>query len=198
MLPARLSRVAFVLVFAAVAACDVNTIPKATYSTPLGTYTLTTLTNGAPTEPNSLGFLLGAVKANATFNFDLLFDFDSANNVLAYPVRYVGGSLAGTLKRVGMQVVPGSFDALVGVPEKGYDTLKVQTILPGQTVAVELLDQNSCFSTTTLTTQLLYAKFVVDSVNPSTRHIYLRTVTDPNCGYRAVVADSVPKSIAGP
>lgn len=193
MLPARLSRVAFVLCFGAVVACDVSTVPKATYSNPLGRYTLTTLTNGALTEPNAIGFLLGATKASATFNFDLLFDVDASGKVLVYPVRYVAGALAGTLKRIGMQSVPGGFDALRVAPDSGYDTLSVQKVSVGQAVAVQIRDQNSCFSNQTLSIQMLYAKFVVDSVNTATRHVYVRTVTDPNCGYRSVVADSVPK-----
>jgi len=32
----------------------------------------------------------------------------------------------------------------------------------------------------------------VDSVNAATRQIYARAVVDPNCGYRGLVADSVP------
>ncbi|MDB4917403.1 MAG: hypothetical protein JWM95_5047 [Gemmatimonadetes bacterium] len=198
MLPARLTRVAFVLLVGAVVACDVSTVPKATYSSPLGTYTLTSLTNGAPTEPNAIGFLLGATRASASFGFDLLFDLDANGLPVIYPVRYVGGALAGTLKRIGMQVVPGSFDALRVVPVDGYDTLSVQHIAVGSAVAVELRDPNSCFSSTTLQLQNLYAKFVVDSVNKATRHIYVRTVVDPNCSYRVVVPDSVPKGVDEP
>jgi hypothetical protein len=33
----------------------------------------------------------------------------------------------------------------------------------------------------------------VDSVNLAARKLYARTVTDPNCGYRSVVPDSIPQ-----
>ena len=58
--------------------------------------------------------------------------------------------------------------------------------------AVELRDATSCFSYSLISSQFLYAKMVVDSINQDAKKIYLRTVVDPNCGYFSVVPDSVP------
>jgi hypothetical protein len=93
---------------------------------------------------------------------------------------------------VGLQVVPGTFDALREAPATGYDTLAVQTVAPGAVLAVELLDNNFCLYS--LGGQMLYAKLVVDSVNVGTRRLFARSVIDPNCGYRSVVPDSLPSS----
>jgi hypothetical protein len=56
-------------------------------------------------------------------------------------------------------------------------------------MAVNVLDPSCAFS---LGGTSIAAKMTVDSVNASTRKIYLRTVVDPNCGYLSVVPDSIP------
>jgi hypothetical protein len=110
----------------------------------------------------------------------------------------VGGALANLeraylgqaqLPRVGLQVVPGRFDALTEVPSTGYDTLSIQTLAPGAVMAVNVLDPSCAFS---LGGTAIAAKMTVDSVNTATRKIYLRAVVDPNCGYLSVVPDSIP------
>ena len=87
----------------------------------------------------------------------------------------------------------GAFETIREVPAAGYDTVNVRTIVPGQVLAVELRDASYCYSAISLiSSQLLYAKFVVDSINTTSRKLYTRVVVDPNCGYRMVVPDSVP------
>jgi hypothetical protein len=88
--------------------------------------------------------------------------------------------------------VSGTFESVREVPSTGYDTLSIKTVSPGTVLAVELRDQNACFSYSYITSQFLYAKLVVDSVNTTSRKLYVRTVVDPNCGYLSVVPDSVP------
>ena len=78
------------------------------------------------------------------------------------------------------------------VPQTGYDTISVKTVNPGTVIAVELREPTASFSYSLVTSQFLYAKLVVDSINPTQRKIYIRTVVDPNCGYFSVVPDSVP------
>ena len=55
-----------------------------------------------------------------------------------------------------------------------------------------LLDYANCF--TGFGGNTLYAKLTVDSVDAANRLIYTRTVVDPNCGYRNLVAGAVPKN----
>jgi hypothetical protein len=196
MLPTRLLRVALVAFAVLGVACGDPTLAKATYASAQATTTLYALTGAPANVPNALSFLTGAAHASATFAFDVAVDLDAQNRVVVMPVRVLGGALAGTLKRVGLQVVPGTFASVEEVPSTGYDTLSVKTITPGTTLAVELQDPTACYSSynlAVLTSQLIYAKLVVDSVDVPTRRIYTRSVVDPNCGYRGVVADSVPK-----
>lgn len=190
----RFVRAAVVACSVLAVACGDLTRQKATYASALASFQLYTLTQSPAAQPNALAFLGGVTRASSSFTFDVAFDFDATGRILVYPVRLLGGAPAGPLKRVGLQIVPGSFDALREAPETGYDTLNVKTINVGTTVAVELRDQTACFSYSVLTPQLLYAKFTIDSVTPATRKIYGKLVLDPNCGYRGLVPDSIPQN----
>ena len=195
MMPTRLPRVALVALAVLGVACGDPTLAKATYASGLATSTIYALTGAPVSVPTSLSFLTGIKHADATFAFDVAFDLDANNRPMILPVRVVAGAVAGPRKRVGLQVMTGGFDALTEVPNTGYDTLNAKTVLPGAVVAVELVDPTACYSSynlTILTSQLIYAKLVVDSVDVPGRRLFVRTVVDPNCGYRQVVPETVP------
>ncbi|MEO7457058.1 MAG: hypothetical protein ABIY52_12420 [Gemmatimonadaceae bacterium] len=192
MLPTRLVRVAVVALAVVAVACGDITKPKATYPNVLSNYTIYGLTGAPATAPTAISFLGGTTIANASFLFDVAFDLDATGHPVVYPVRSLASALAGTAKRVGMQTVSGSFDAVSTVPTTGYDTVNAKTINPGTVLAVELRDPNICFSYSLVTSQFIYAKLVVDSVNAATKKLYIRTVVDANCGYFSVYPDSVP------
>ena len=195
MMPTRLPRVALVALAVIVVACGDPTLARATYASGLATSTVYALTGAQASVPTSLKFLTGVSHANANFEFDVAFDLDASNKPVILPVRVLAGALAGTKKRVGLQVVSGAFNEVREVPAAGYDTLSVKAIAPGTVLAVQLQDPTACYSSynlTILTSQLIFAKLVVDSVDISTRRLFVRAVVDPNCGYRQVIADSVP------
>ncbi len=199
MLPTRLMRAAVVVALAALAAgCGDLTKPKASTPNLATSYTLTPFTGAPVNVPTAISFLGGSGRADSRFAFDVAFDLDAAGNVEVLPVRYVAGTLGNAihqqltglpLKRIGMQKVAGPFEALREAPPSGYDTLAVQTVAPGTVLAVEVLDPANCY--TGFGGSTLYAKLTVDSIGAN-RNIYTRTVADPNCGYRGLVADSIP------
>ena len=198
MLPTRSLRVAIVALVVVLAACGDPTKPKAFQANALSTYVISPFTNAPVTAATAINFLGGATRTSSAFNFDVAFDLDNSGRPLVYPVRAVGGALAnlqraylgqGQLPRVGLQIVPGTFEALTQVPQTGYDTLSVQTLVPGAVMAVTVLDASCQYS---LGGTSIAAKMTVDSVNTASRKIYLRTVVDPNCGYISVVPDSIP------
>ena len=191
MLPTRSLRVVAVALAVVAIACGDPTKPKAIYANAPSTYALYAFTGAPVNAATAISFLGGAARADASFAFDVAFDIDGAGRPVIYPVRAIASDLAGNVKRVGLQVVPGAFDAVREAPETGYDTLSAQTVRPGDVLAVELLDLNTCLYS--LGGQLLYAKLTVDSVNTTARRIYARAVVDPNCGYRSVVPDSIPE-----
>jgi hypothetical protein len=190
MLPTRPSRVAVVALAILAVACGDPTKPKATYTNAPSSYTLYAFTGAPVYGATAISFLGGAKLTDATFAFDVAFDLDATGRPIVYPVRAIASDLAGSVKRVGLQVVTGPFESVREAPQTGYDTLSAQTVAVGAVLAVELLDLNTCLYS--LGGQTLYAKLTVDSVNTATRRLYARTVVDPNCGYRSVVPDSIP------
>ena len=194
----RLSRVVVALAALLSAACGDPTKPKATYVNAPSSYSLHALTGAPAYGATAISMLGGATHADARYAFDLAFDLNASGQTLVYPVRVLGGPLAqlvmgsayGTsLTRVGMQKISGAFDAITEVPSANYDTLTVQALKPGEVLAVEVLESSCYYS---LGGQTLSAKLTVDSVNVPLGRIFVRTVVDPNCGYRSVVPDSLP------
>ena len=193
MLPTRLLRVVAVALATVLVACGDPTRPRATTPNLLLAYSIHGLTGAPPATANAMNMYVGPTRADASFDFDVALDLDQAGKILVYPVRAIAGPLAGLVPtRVGLQPMSGSFEALREAPERGYDTLTVQTISPGTVVAVEMVDLVSGLCIYSFSGSSTYAKFVVDSVNTTTRRFYIRSVSDANCGYRSLVPDSIP------
>ena len=199
MLPIRSTRVLVVALAVLAVACGDITRPKASTPSIAASYAVTAFTGAPVSAPTAISFLGGTTRADSRFAFDVALDLDATGAVTVLPVRTVGGALGNAiiqgqtglpLKRVGMQKVPGPFEALREAPKTGYDTLGVQTLVPGNVLAVELLDYANCY--TGFAGSTLYAKLTVDSVDAANRRIYTRSVVDPNCGYRGLVPDSIP------
>ena len=193
MLPTRLLRVVAVALATVVVACGDPTRPRATTPNLLLSYSVHGLTGAPAATANAINMYAGPTRADATFNFDVALDLDPTGKILVYPVRAIAGPLAGVVPtRVGLQILSGTFESVREAPETGYDTLSVRTISPGMVVAVELVDLLSGVCVYSLNGSSTYAKFVVDSVTTATKRFHLRSVAGANCGYRSLVADSIP------
>jgi hypothetical protein len=201
MLPTRLPRVVFLALAVVAVACGYTTKPTASTPNLANSFTLGAITGAPANVPTAVSFLGGPIRADSRFVFDVAFDIDPQGNVIVLPVRAVAGALGQAisaqvnglaLKRVGLQKVSGPFESVRSAPQTGYDTLSVQTMVPGNVFAVELVDFANCY--TGFGGSTLYAKITLDSVNTTTRRLYTRSVVDPNCGYRGLVADSIPTS----
>jgi len=193
MLKTRLLRVVVVALATVAVACGDPTRPKATLVNLSLSYSLYGLSGAPPATANAINLFVGPSRADASFSFDVALDLDPSGKILVYPVRAIAGPLAGLVPtRVGLQTVSGSFESVSVAPDRGYDTLSVRTITPGTTVVAELVDLVSGLCLYSLVGSQQYAKFVVDSVTPSTRKFYVRSVGDANCGYKSLVPDSIP------
>lgn len=193
MLPTRLLCVVGVAFATVVVACGNPTKPTATSANISLSFSVFALTGTNPAVPNAINFFAGPRRADATFDFDVAVDLDASGKVVLYPVRAMAGAIVQTVpSRVGLQTVSGSFESLREAPETGYDTISVRTISPGTVVAVQRVDQRMGLCTFSLNGQFNYAKFVVDSVNLTARQLFIRSVTNANCGFRSLVPDSIP------
>lgn len=189
----RLKALTAGLLFAAgagIAACnDPNDI---TLSPVLAdTLTLWALSGTSPSFPSGYLASNGAItRADGGFNFDIAFDIDPTNKIVVYPQRLVGVPLGGP-KPVGLQRITGAFDELTRAPTSGYVFDSTFALSPGQGMVMQVQSSNDCLA---FISSVRYTKFVVDSINAARRLIYFRAVHDPNCGYRTLVAGSVPKN----
>jgi hypothetical protein len=127
-----------------------------------------------------------AVRISDNIPFDIAFDLDASGAVTAYPVRLVVpfrviGGLLQQSQRVGLQKGKSTFDELTKAPSGGYQYDSVTVVRAGETLIVEVTATQCSFSFS----PNLYTKIAIDSVFPATRSIRMRTVHDPNCGFRS-------------
>lgn len=188
--PTRSSRL-LLLGLALFAMACAGTGPKATYVNQKYSFDLFALTGAPANAPTAISFLGGPTVASAAFGFDVAVDIDTAGATRIYPVRSLAGGLAGTVKRIGFQTVPAtSFEALREAPSTGYDTVGSRVVTQGAVLAFEIQDAATCLYSLGGTN--LYAKMVIDSIKPTQRRIFGRTVVDPNCGFREIMPDTIP------
>jgi hypothetical protein len=182
-------------------ACDNPNATNNLVSVIADTLTVFALTGTPPSYPAAFLASSGAVtRADGSFNFDVAFDIDAANQVVVYPQKLVGvpcvvgalncgGALGG--KPVGLQRVTVAFDSLERAPAAGYQFDSTFTLAPGQALVMQVQSASECplsFST------IMYSKFVVDSIDTGRRSVYFRSVNNPNCGYRSLVPGEKPKN----
>lgn len=119
--------------------------------------------------------------------FDLAFELTPDNRVRLWPVGKVIASFPSLqgqgAHRVGFLPVAGTYDALAIAPERGYLVDSVQVVAVGQVVALRT-ETNYCALDPNGRREL-FAKFVVDSVQPVTRRLFVRATAVRSCGFRS-------------
>ncbi|HEV8363523.1 MAG TPA: hypothetical protein VGQ52_08380 [Gemmatimonadaceae bacterium] len=170
-----------------VAACDDPIGLQAGIGTLTDTFTVFAL-SGTPTSvPVALSTTDRiAVRMADNLAFDVAFDLDASGSIKAFPVRQIVPFrvIAGLLQpshRVGLQKATTTFDNLTRAPSGGYNYDSVTVVRAGETLIVEVQATQCSFSFS----PNLYTKIAIDSVFASSRSIRIRTVHDPNCGFRS-------------
>lgn len=124
--------------------------------------------------------------------FDLGFDLDANGRIVVHPARTIAVPPPGTLATpplVSLQASTTPYADADRAPETGWINDSSIVVTRGQTVFVR---SNSDFCATQGTGgTLLYAKFIVDSVNPVTRELLVRSTIQPSCNFRSL-APGVP------
>lgn len=154
-------------------------------------YTLNDAPAGAPTAIALYASVSGvpAVTAGPSFAFDLAVDAQGTSTVTLIPNSRVGNAMV-VPHRVGLQVVPGTFEALTRAPAGDYKYDSLLVVTPGQVVAVQSADPSAC-PVPYLGTNI-YGKLVVDSVRTAPTRVFFRSTVDPNCDFRSLLP-GVPK-----
>lgn len=125
------------------------------------------------------------VRLDATFAFDLAFDLDAQNDVVVYTQRKVASQLVAG-RRVGLQLSDQSFAQVTEAPTSGYVYDSLVVLPRGKTLLIDAVDAINC-SAYSFLGQNIRAKMVIDSVNTTSRAIFLHILTNTNCGFKALV-----------
>lgn len=118
--------------------------------------------------------------------FDVGFDLDAAGRIIVYPARSITVPPPGTVAApplVSLLASSTQYASADRAPEAGYIVDTAVVVTKGQTVFVRS-NSNFCGTQQTRGT-LLYAKFIVDSVNSVTRELLVRTTIQPSCNFRS-------------
>ena len=178
-IPALLVAVTAIAVFNG---CGNSTGIRAEYPNRDTTLVVYALNNTPVTVPTAILLrTLLPVRIDATFSFDVAFDIDAAGQVLAHSPRAVGGELV-SVRHVGMRTSDDPYASITIAPTGGYRYDTTFTMPVGKVILVDSYDP-SCSAYSYLG-QNIRAKMVLDSANTTTRAIYLRILSNPNCGFR--------------
>ena len=172
----KIIRITSVVSLAGFAACGDPTSIRANFETIADTITVFALTGTPLSVPTALNtFRHEAVRAEATSQYDVVFDIDPSGRVILYPPGAVGG-----FGRAGLRTVSEDFDALETAPDSGFDSDDPLIIDAGQVVVIraEPLECGNSLNPE------IYTKLVVDNVDLGNRTITFRVRVNPNCGFR--------------
>lgn len=168
-------------------ACDDPFALEATTETVRDTLAAFAMTGTPPAFPSAFhAGSGGVVRIEPDIGFDVAFDINPDGSVRVIPARLVSqtklvfGQVTPT-HQVAVVTPSGPFDGVTIAPRSGYGIDSLVTVTPGETVVLRVESDRCQFQLS----QILYAKFVVDSVNTSSRQIFFRTVRNPNCGFRS-------------
>lgn len=128
---------------------------------------------------------LNVTRVDPAWSFDLAFDLDASNNVVVHTVRSVSSELV-SLPRVGLQTSTLTFDQLIDAPTSGFVYDSLLTLPVGRTLVIDKIDPTCNRFGGAFLGFNIRAKLVVDSLSTSRRAIYVKLLTNPNCGFRSL------------
>ena len=165
-------------------ACDDPDLLRASLPTVEDEYTVFALTGTPAAYPSGINtYVRAALRVDGSANFDVAFDIDDQGRALLYPVQKIVSSLSGT-RRVGLRKVAGTFESVTEAPSGTYaDSVIVAT--KGDVVVVQSVRNGSGDACQFDISPYIYTKMLVDSIATDIRTIKIRTVLDPNCGFRS-------------
>lgn len=163
------------------AACDDPFAPRASTAVRTDSFVVYSITQTPVNAPAAFNIVFfTTLRLEPTYGFDLAFDIDEAGRVVVIPSRLAGGAVT-SQRLIGLQKIPGDYEALTRAPVTGYQYDSTVALLPGEGVAIELQASQCDFQTS----RIVYSKLQVQAVDPVSRRIAFRVTYDPNCGFRS-------------
>ncbi len=180
----------------AAAACGDPFAIKAPYQTVTDSFAISALTR-TPTSARALwriGDFLRYRLDSIGSQFDLGFDFDATGRITVYPARKIAVPPPGTLvagQAVGLLATADAYAGVDRAPASGYTLDTAIVVAKGQTVFVRSASNFCALQSSRTGGTLLYAKFVVDSIDTVNRRLLIRSTIQPSCNFRSF-ATGVP------
>jgi hypothetical protein len=172
----------------ALAACDDTNPFGATLPTVEDSYTIFALTGTPPAYPSGLNTAArAAVRVDGNASFDVAFDINAEGNAVLYPVKLVVSQIGGD-RPVGLRKVAAAFDSVTSAPTGTYPTDSAVVAGKGEVIVVEAFRGTGGDICAFNITQNIYTKILIDSIDLVGRTINIKTVMDPNCGFRSFAA----------
>lgn len=170
-----------------IVACGEPDSRRAFLPTATDAYTIFAL-SGTPAEyPSGINtYVRQAVRVDGNANFDIAFDIDAQGNAVIYPVQRVVSSLGGD-RKVGVQKVAGTFESVTIAPTGVYPDSAV-VAGKGDVVVVEAGRNGTGDACQFDFSPFIYTKLLIEEIRVPTRSIIVRTVLNPNCGFRSFEA----------
>ena len=183
----RAAAVAAAALVAGVAACRDPLRNEAQFPVVEATLAPVALTGTGPGAPSAL-VLRGPPTLIAPdavglsgLEFDLAVDIDASGRAVFYPASLVDRR---AFRRVGMRRVTQSYDSLSRAPRGTYVADSAFALAPGEVIAVQVPIDACAYAAS----PYFFSKIVVDEVRVASRTVVVRATTDPNCGFRSLVA----------
>jgi hypothetical protein len=187
---ARLAVIAAGLTAALISACGDPTALKASLLNSVDTLSVFALSGTPPNYPSGIAIVSRQpVHVDGFAAFDVAFDINGDGNTVIYPVKLIVAS--GSSRPVALQKIALPFESVAEAPKTGYESDSALVAVPGETIVVQSAHNAAADLCQFAINPNIYAKFAVDSVNLSSRTIYLRMGLDPNCGFRSF-AEGLP------
>ncbi len=120
------------------------------------------------------------ILANGTVNFEVAFDLTTDGKVRFMPARALVPQAPAGAPTVGLAKSTSTFAQLTRAPDRGYTDDSTLLVAVNEVVLLRLVSSGCAFG------DPYYAKAVVDSIIAPERRIVLRSLTNRNCGYRAL------------
>ncbi len=177
--------------FVLLAGCGDSNPFAAALPTVKDTFTIFALTGTPPAYPSGLNTVgRAATRVDGNADFDVAFDINSEGKAVLYPVKLIVSSIGGD-RLVGLKKVAIAFDSLDFAPTGTYQTDSAVVAGKGEVVVVEANRGTTGDLCSFNISPNIYTKILIDTIDPATRTIVIRTVLDPNCGFRSFL-DGIP------
>lgn len=172
---------------AALASCGDPTALEARLNNLEGEFSVYALNGSHPNTFNAVRVRsISRDRANANFAYDIAFDLTDTGTVRLITAPYLATEIVGQLNRVGLRDSPELiFEQVIDPPRDLFIYDSVLVVPVGRTVLIDVLDLGC--ATESIIGLNIKAKLRIDSIIPGERQIFMRMVSNPNCGFRQLV-----------